>query len=59
MDGAGVAQLTPASVAAVVGLAWLDHKYVRVPFRRAILREIPVVAAMLLMGYMIGSFYRG
>lgn len=59
MDGAGVAQLTLASVAAVVGLAWLDHEYLRVPFRRAVLRQIPVVAAMLLIGYMIGSFYRG
>lgn len=59
MDWTGVVGVTVAGAAAVTLLALLDHRYRGVPFRRAVLREIPVVALIGLMGYIIGSFYRG
>ena len=48
-----------AGAAAVTLLALLEHRYRGVPFRRAVWREIPVAALIGLMGYIIGSCYRG
>jgi len=59
VDWTGAVGVTVAGAAAVTLLALLEHRYRGVPFRRAVWREIPVAALIGLMGYIIGSCYRG
>ena len=58
MDWTGVVGIILTGVAAVAAFALLEHKYRGVPFRRAVWREIPVVAFIVLWGYIMALLYR-
>ncbi|WP_324716677.1 hypothetical protein U7230_15205 [Carboxydochorda subterranea] len=58
MDWTAVVGQVLLGAALVTGFASLEHKYRGVPFRRAVWREIPVVALIILWAHLMAFFYR-